>query len=792
VYPWHRDGSLNNTKYGSFKTNKDADIDNSYKTAKLSKKKESTLRYSYKTIFLDSDKIWTAEKTDDEDNFPGISGVSIFNSDEVSLVRIPSPKNSGLPDINYYGNIDKILNVTRVGEKADGYPIVVAGTDSEYNNSHDIFTANFSRLTDKRVDNKTYVGVDPVSIKYKSNIHAVMALNYSVSQDTDKEVNYKQKVLPGLTESFVDNTGASQIAVINSNNYSRLSVDPFTGVSRASLHPFWDKNNIWYGTKQDIINISDLTKYPYYQGNTSTSNSSYKGLNSGWLWLGELYRDVNTDTIFGGTTEEAIANNKWLPCGKPVLLTDCINSIVNNGEYHLLYTEGDTYYQRYDNIKTYPFTLEDQNSIVDIGSFMCETRVNIDGRYDRNRGQTSNLVVTPENFNQVNDVYSQKDDFFVYRALDANKLNLNNFHNSITWTKTKISGDLIDTWTNLTLASTLDLDGDKGSVNALRRFGNEIISFQDTGISQILYNENIQVSSNNGVPIEIANSGKVQGKRYLEEKAGCHNKWSICETPTGIFFIDDITKDICLFNGKLESISDKYGFHSWINSRSDNVDIWNPIDFTNIITYYDKVNGDVFFVSADECLAFSETFGQFTSFYSYEHTPYFANIHDRGVSFNTYKDTSSDSAYHAWLHNEGDYNIFFNKFNSFYTTVVVNPDMQYDKIFDTVDFRADSWDSNNKLLDTTFNKLHVKNEYQDGVSDLTTIGVRGAFSSIYIPSSLKRKFRVWRAKIPRSSTTETGRIQDRIRNPWIYLSLIMDRENRDKTILYDMMVHYFE
>ena len=53
-------------------------------------------------------------------------------------------------------------------------------------------------------------------------------------------------------------------------------------------------------------------------------------------------------------------------------------------------------------MKTYPFTSEDENQLVEIGSFMCESRINIDGRYDRNRGQLSNLNMTPQNFNLIN------------------------------------------------------------------------------------------------------------------------------------------------------------------------------------------------------------------------------------------------------------------------------------------------------------------------------------------------------------------------------------------------------
>lgn len=78
----------------------------------------------------------------------------------------------------------------------------------------------------------------------------------------------------------------------------------------------------------------------------------------------------------------------------------------------------------------------------------------------------------------MNDVYSQTNNFFSYRGVNSKRLNLNNFHNAITWTKTKTAGELVDSWTNVTLASTLDLDGDKGSVRAIRRFNNNLIAFK--------------------------------------------------------------------------------------------------------------------------------------------------------------------------------------------------------------------------------------------------------------------------------------------------------------------------
>lgn len=734
VYPWHRNGSLNNTKFAT----------NGYRSAMLDKKKMSNMRYSYKPVYLDSGNIWNAYISGSGTR-TGISGVAVFDSNEVSLVRLPAQENSGLTDINYYGNVDKLLTISRIGDKKDGYPIMTTGVQSAETNAHALFSGRYMQVDDRFTNQ--FTGTDPVRIKYKSTPHAVLALNYTTSG--------AQRILPNIEDG--------------NYNHGTWSVNAQNSGAPSGQHMYWDKSGSAKSVSQDTI----TTGAPI--GPISTVLS----IQHGWLWLGELYND-SVQNRFGGQTEEAFENNVWLPCGDPISLVDTNNGVKSS--ITIRWEEGDTYFQRYDHIKTYPFTLEDQNAVTDIVSFMCETRVNIDGRYDRNRGQTSNFAITPENFNLMNDVYSQPNNFFNYRTINPNKLNLDNFHNSITWTKTKTAGELIDTWTNITLASTLDLDGDKGTVRALRRFNNNILAFQDRGISQILYNENMQISSTDGVPIEIANSGKVNGKRYISDGIGCANKWSICETSNGIYFIDDITKGIFLFNGQLNNISDKFGFHSWINRASKNVSIWNPVDFDSFVTYYDKVNGDVFFISKDECLAFSEPLGQFSSFYSYEKMPYFTNLEDRGIALNV---EGTGTLYKPWLHNEGDYNMFFGVYQPFYTTIIANPDMPVDKIFNNLEFRSDSWDKNGNLLNTTFDTLTVWNEYQQGASTLNNILGR--------PSDLKKKFRIWRANIPRANavgSTKKGR--DRMRNPWLYIKLSMEGENVNKTVLHDMIVHYFE
>lgn len=729
VYPWHRNGSLNN--FGT------PDSDHPTRPAMLQYKKMSNLRFSYTSVYLDSNHVWNAYVQGDTYK-TGISGVNIFDSNEQELIRIPAPKNSGLPDLNYYGNIDKVVSCTKVvgTSRENGYPIYVTGPQNADQNSHLLFSMVTSSLVGSEYTN-TQRGTEPVHIKYKSTAHAVVALNWS----TDGK---KIRVLPNIE----DCSGyPSTCWAANNLNYILPSYFPWTHPRSATV-------------SQDTISS------PVY-GSLQDQTLGY-----GFLWIGELYND-NVENRFGGQTEEAFENNLWLPAGEPVSIIsgydDNNKPIPVTNAVNVAYTEGDTFLERYDCLKTYPYTQTDQNSVVDIVSFLCETRVNIDGRYDKNRGQINNMVMTPENFNKMNMVYSQKNNFFNYRGVNHNKFNLNYFPNTVTWTKEKQLGGIIDTWTNITMASTLDLDGDKGEVISLNIFNNEIFCFQRQGLSNILFNSRVQIPTSDGLPIEITNGLKVSGKRYISNTIGCANKWSIAESPSGLYFVDNETNSLYLFNGKIESLSDRLGFRQWISTHNVHTN-WDPVNYNNYRSFYDKNNNDVYFTYKDHCLCFSELVGQFTSFMSYEQVPAMFNI---SSDFYAFKDGK------MWEQFAGDYNMFFGQYKPYSITFVANAEEPLDKIFNTVEFRADAWNGEQFLPNTTFDTLEVWNEYQYGSTSLQNI--------INHPSPLKRKFRIWRANIPRDNSNN----RDRIRNTWAYIKLGMNTPNTYRTEFHDAIIHYF-
>ena len=189
---------------------------------------------------------------------------------------------------------------------------------------------------------------------------------------------------------------------------------------------------------------------------------------------------------------------------------------------------------------------------------------------------------------------------------------------------------------------------------------------------------------------------------------------------------------------------------------------------------------DILFINDSNCLAYSESLGTFSSFYSYENVPFVVNFDDKTIML---KEDADSNKYKAWLHNEGRYNEFFGEHKEFYTTVICNESIDRDKIFNTVEYRADVFNGESAfyeyLPDKSFDLLTAETEYQKGYQILKYEKNK--------PSSLKKKFRIWRADIPRSQGT-----RDRIRNPWAHITLRKNPNDYNKLVLHDIVVYYTE
>ena len=597
------------------------------------------------------------------------------------------------------------------------------------------------------VDGKAVTSKNPVRIKYKETPHAIISFG-SKNNSTIK--------LPRMSikhKSEIDRVGEDAVVRklfwnTENNSYTKDFI--------------WTKYINEYANYMNPTNIE--TNYFFYNANPSIND---------YYYLADLcVQDPDTSPYeLSNGNKDIISQYSFIPAGEAIELIGDTISLRGN--------HGDTYYQRWDCLKTFPYSTDDKNQYIDITSFFVESRINLDGRYDKQRGLKYNLGVLNTNFNLINKSYTQRNNFFNYRQIEDE--GVNNFPNQITISKTKVLGEDIDSWTNITLASVFDLDGDKGKLNAIRKINNDLYCFQDNGISRLLYNSRVQVNTSDGVPIEIANSAKLQDKQYLSDSIGCQNKWAIKSTSSGIYFIDN-------YNGGLYKLTSN-GIESISNNKMKNyfsslpIGEWSPNNITAKIDY-DDITKDLYIITKDSSLAYNEFLGEFTSFYSYNPL-YIVNLQDKSLQLQTERiqdSALSEDITNIWESYKGNYGSFYGSDKAEANVeFIANGDFDSDKVFETVELTtSDIAKINNWKADCyPFDTLEVSNEYQRGKNEASSINV-------------KKKFRTWRWQIPRNSKkNEDGIItnRDRIRNMWAKIKL--SKKYNSPLSIYDINVAYY-
>lgn len=802
IYPWQKSGPLNNETVRP--------TDKGTATSVLKTKKISSLKFFHSNTYFTNDFNLSANR------------ISVFDSDQLTLLKIPYlPKSNFLKSVCYYGNIDTMLSAsdnkvsTESGDvyipfETDTIDSYVAPTGNKipsevimssrikYKSTRHLVFSLMNAMSGKTVvmpvlnntpslpndlpypyweggEETEYSEADGFSGDSKYTVKKVLYFD-NIPHDTffenHQELHSQDYVMKGVyvEESTVDGKIQYKMYAVGPG-YQSLVEDNFDVDNTIFIYfyPNQGGNQVAFyskpGGNKAIMNAGfppDYTGARYFVDADTPSTSSHIIQNRisvtadyPYLFLGELYRDPTPEVDFGGI----VATNMWIPAGEPKPLS---NTLL------LKYVHGDTWYQRYDCLKTYPFTMEDENSITEIGSFLCETRINIDGRYDRNRGEVDNTVMSPINFNLLNPVYTQSNNFFNYRILDEDYYNINRFSNQITWSKEKANAADIDSWTNITMANTFNLDGTMGPIEALRTWQDIIYCFQDNAISVISFNPRVQIPTNDGVPIEVSNSYKLEGKYYISDSIGCKNKQTIAVTPSGLYFIDPNSKEFYHLAGKeLSSVSTTHGFSNWFKNN----------ELTH--TFYDKNRNDVYVLNDTDCIVYSELLGQFTSFMDYCNIPAMFNVNDR---FYTFKDSDKGLGLYSLF--TGEYNYFFNDYKPYWLEFISNADSSIDKTFSTIETRVDFKESENNewqvVHNEFFDTLQAENEYQKGIKNLSK-------SITATRADAKKKFRVWRVDIPR----DTAHPLHRIRNTWAKIKFTKDPKKNQRMELHDVNVQYF-
>ena len=485
------------------------------------------------------------------------------------------------------------------------------------------------------------------------------------------------------------------------------------------------------------------------------------GLPEPYIFIGELYKDIKHKDLYGGYDPTQLENLIWIPCSAVTPIDDPVEIM-----------EGDTYFQRWDCLKTFPHTDENfENKVVDITSCMLESHYNLDERTDVNRANF-NKVVRPRNFDLYNPAYNFKNNIFTY-AVDDNPLQSNLHRNQFTWSLAKNYLGRVDTWTNVALTAIGECEY---PITKLVNSNNNMLALTEHSLEIINFNAKNLINGGDGTFIELANNNKVDGTIKTKYSYGTHNA-SVLDTEKGLYYIDDNTKSLMLLSEQGVLRVGDTQLDRWFKQNT----VQGTYVYANQSPFhleYDAIHKDVYILNDNYCLIFNEKLGVFTSFIDFQDTYTMYDFNGKIYSV-------------AHIGNPQLYDLFGGEYNTTYDGQMIDYSMQYrvtpaplgDKVFTNVEFIADCTvdDLNSKKSDTKpFNFIRAWNEYQD--TEVQPL----QFERDYV-SNLKQKFRVWRALIPRDANSQFKR--DRIRNPWIHL--VLGRNNSDG-VKEKMEMHYLD
>lgn len=568
---------------------------------------------------------------------------------------------------------------------------------------------------------------DSTLIQYKSTPHVVMPMNF--------------KTISGV-------------------NYAPSLPIPYCAEQATAVSDWVDFNS---GTQKSGY-LWSTQLHGYYRSSCGFSMDGHVDP-TGLLYIAELYQDLNATQIYGDTSEDNLSKLTWIPISDWVKIED--------GSELVGY--GDTFIGRWDCLKTYSFTEEDQQSCVDITSFIVESDINLQSRTDPYKGVRDGTVLNPQNFNLFNPVYDQVDNFFMYHYLRESEA-LNNFQNQVCWSQPKTLGEELDKWAQINVGNNTDFQGEYGQLRAGFNFNNQLYFLQENAIYKVNYNTRVAISPSDGVPIQISNNYNVDPPLLLKQFTGTDSQEKIVVSPNMAYFYDPLRARINALTSddKVSELSTEKGVNSLLaNHRGVSR------------CFYDSLTKDTLFQFGDgtDALAFNEDIMEFISLYSYDSlTSLFS------LDSHTFVTKGSN----LWSLREGNYNYFFGSdstaYKPFYIDMLLNQDPLQSKMFTNVDYtmvgdndrdmaNAKDEDGHLKPFDS-FDTLDVHTSYQENQVNLAALRFK--------PSNLKRKFRTWAIDLPRDRGS-----RDRLCDMWLRMKLSKVGENNNKYRINNINATYY-
>jgi hypothetical protein len=361
----------------------------------------------------------------------------------------------------------------------------------------------------------------------------------------------------------------------------------------------------------------------------------------------------------------------------------------------------------------------------------------------------------------------------------------------------KISGEIVNSWRRFRTQSFIEINSAHGPINAIVNNLDRIISLQDDAMGTASVNERQVAQTQTGEATILGNSGVLPRFDYITKHTGSRHQFGLVLSPNSLYFYDVSDGVLYRFDGqKINPISqvgelNQFFYNNFRGEllRNDNpihdADFsffsYNPLGITGtfdyrfneaLFTFHTIINEQ--YVS--KTLAYNENGSTFTSFYGFTPTVY---LNDRENVFSPGKPVQlvGDPQQHKlYIHNKGERGVFYDEApQESYVEMIVAADSPNSKIFTNLEWNSEVYDSSgNNTFDETVDNITISNEYQ----------------TLPALTQYQRRFRTWRATIPREATTRA-----RLRGHYMRMRYTFNNSDDRKfvlsgvTTIYDMTAY---
>ena len=807
------------------------------------------------------------------------SPINAFNNTNLMLSDHPDI----LGDLNVYSSVPNtgkyLLNFTAPVSEFRSYTGFSPNTVTDYIRDYGYYTVVEQIYNDDVKNQGSTANIKEHNLGmlyrakkfYSLSDASQTAQNYRVSTErylSDGEIIYNtgsgganvdDSTLVGTAFEYDDSTG---IELVANTSYTFYNVTgnrqiPF-GLGTAKQFLRLGTTTSGHITSANSLNYVTLTNTEAGEidngggsedGTIATDYLIYRGVKRYFKEVGYC-REVTNQ--YGGNTFVARSKNRYIATGSYQIITSDVTT-----PYHTFVFGGDTYTLSYDReyMRQYwsnpeGIFKEPEASKTSIGFVFCaESPVNTSFRTGEHFGGESSDVnnyfrgsVASDGSLSKGDLSNTENFTFNIRHTQSNNVRtdliakdflvnvINKFPNRIKVSKTKVDGELTDSWRRFPVNQYDDVDGSLGEIHKLKSFKDQLLFFQDRGIGILPINERAVIQDITGAELVLGNGSLIGKYKYVTETSGTKHQHSVVASDNSVYYFDSLQNKIYPIQGG--SISEALGLSSYLHHNirellrdSDELHVDSPVGVHGV---YDKKNERIIFsflggnkiitvadrfyavddivlngTSYFKCLKqgdyliadvinsvnfeylpnyehgitidFNEKLKAFQSFYDYKPNR-FLSFDDKLLSINPINRNT------GYVHEEGNFGNFYGNSYPSEITLLVMPNPNVISIFNNLEYYSEISIDKEDITAETLSSVLAYSDYQNTGKITMTVGTLA-----------KKRFRTWRHKLKRDSLTTTNLnslANPRMRNYYILLKLRFDNNNNKRLVLSDVVISY--